>query len=329
MYNEVPIYINTTVYYTVVTMAKPKKRWGKKKKYKRNLSEYDEELIRRGTFYLEFEWAKSWKGELHEMNEGKVGRPYEFPESLIKLQSIWLHFTDLRGVIGITRKVVEMSQIQDYNCFSTVGRRVNMMSLKFKLPKDKDIYCSTDLSGVKMNMGGEYFEKMYGDGRKKFIKVTLTGNPYTKDLYEVDVAIEGEELSEPDVAMTHMTELGAMGYNILGFWGDGKYDVHELFDFLDHYNIPSSIKIRDDVVIDPGGGSYRRSIEVARFKYLDYEKWAERTSYGMRWPGTEGIISAVKRKFGERVRAKKEENMLREAKRKFWAYELIRNYAKA
>ena len=90
-----------------------------------------------------------------------------------------------------------------------------MMSLKFKLPKEKDIYCATDLTGMKMNMSGEYFEKMYGDGKKKFIKVTLTGNPYTKDLYEVDVAIEGEELSEPDVAMTHMTELDAMGYNIL------------------------------------------------------------------------------------------------------------------
>lgn len=306
-----------------------RKRWGKKKKYPRNWHNYNEELIRRGTFYLEFEWAKSWKRELHEMNEGKVGRPYEFPESLIKLQAVWLHFTDLRGVVGITRKVVEIGQIPDYNCFSTVCRRVNLMSLKLKLPKDKDIYCATDMTGVKMNMSGEYFEKMYGDGKKKFIKVTLTGNPYTKDLYEVDVAIEGEELSEPDVAMTHMAELEAQGYNILGFWGDGKYGTHELFDFLDYYNIPSAVKIREDAVIDQGGGSVRRNIEVSRLKYLGYERWAKKTSYGVRWTGTEGIISAVKRKFGEIVRARKEENMLRAAKRKFWAYETIRKYAKA
>lgn len=309
-------------------MKKPKKRWGKKKKYKRNWHEYNEELIRRGTFYLDFEWAKSWKRELHKMNEGKVGRPYEFPESLIKLQSVWLEFTDLRGVIGITRQVVEIGKIPDYNCFSTLNRRVNMMSLKFKLPKDKDIYCATDMTGVKMNMGGEYFEKMYGDGKKKFIKVTLTGNPYTKDLYEVDVAIEGEELSEPDVAMTHMTEFESQGYNILKFWGDGKYGTHELFDFLDYYNIKAAVKFAQNAIVDPGG-SVRRGIEVIKFQSLGYEKWAEETSYGMRWPGTEGIISAVKRKFSERVRAKKEENMLREAKRKFWAYEIIRNYARA
>lgn len=310
-------------------MKKTKKRWGKKKKYNRDWHDYNEELIRRGTFYLDFEWAKSWKQELREMNKNKVGRPFDFPTSLIKLQGVWLNFTDLRGVVGITRKVVEIGQIPDYNCFSTVCRRVNMMSLKFKLPKDRDIYCATDMTGMKMNMSGEYFEKMYGDGKKKFIKVTLTGNPYTKDLYEIDVAIEGEELSEPDVAMTHMTELDAQGYNILGFWGDGKYDTHEMFDFLDWLNIPSSVKIRKDAVIDPGGGSYRRDIEVSRIKFLGYDKWAKKMSYGMRWPGTEGIISAVKRKFGERVKARKEENMLREAKRKFWAYEEMRKYAKA
>lgn len=309
-------------------MAKPKNRWGKKKKYKRNWHNYNEELVRRGTFYLDFEWAKSWKKELHEMNERKVGRPYEFPHSLIKLQSIWMHFTDLRGVVGITRKVVEFGKIPDHNCFSTVNRRVNMMSLKFKLPKDKDIYCSTDMTGVKLNMSGEYFYEKYGDGKKKFIKVTLTGDPYTKDLYEVDVAIEGEELSEPDVAMVHMAELDAQGFNILKFWGDGSYDAHELFDFLDYYNIKAAVKMRQNAIVDPGG-SVRRGIEVAKFQSKGYEKWSEETQYGMRWPGTEGIISAVKRKFGERVRAKKEENMLREAKRKFWAYEIIRNYAKA
>ena len=32
---------------------------------------------------------------------------------------------------------------------------------------------------------------------------------------------------------------------------------------------------------------------------LGYEKRAEGNQHGMRWPGTEGIFSAMKRKFGE------------------------------
>ena len=309
-------------------MSIPKKRWGKKRIYPRNWKEYNEELVLRGTFYLDFDWVKNWKKELREMNENKVGAPYQFPNSLIELQAVWLHFTDYRGVEGITRKVYEIGEIPDYNDYSTISRRIRNINLQFDIPKSKEIFVSTDMTGMKMNMSGEYFEAKYGDGKKKFIKVTLSADPFNKDMLKLDVSLEGEELSEPEVAMTHMAELETEGYNVLGFWGDGGYDCHDLFDFLDFYNIPSAVKIRKNAIIDPGG-SVRRNIEVAKYQELGYEKWAKERQYGQRWVGTEGIFSAVKRKYGERVRAKLEENMIREAKRKFWTYERIRKYAKA
>jgi len=310
-------------------MKKPKTSWKKNRSFPRDWKAYNEELVRRGTFYLDFNWVRGWKREVREMNENKVGAPYQYPESLIELQSVWLHFIDLRGVEGITRQVVEIGKLPEYNDFSTISRRVNKMGTKLDLPKDKDIYCSTDGSGMKMNMSGEYFYEKYGDGKKKFIKVTITGNPYTKDVYKIDVSLEGEDLSEPDVAMTHIAELESEGYNILKFWGDGAFDCYELFDFLDYYDIKSAIKIRKNAIVDPGGGSLRRNLEVIKSQSLGYEKWAKEVRYGRRWTGTEGIFSPVKKKFGERVRATDEVNMLREVKRKFWAYEKIRNYAKA
>jgi hypothetical protein len=309
-------------------MNKPKKRWGKKINDKRDWEFYNEELIRRGTFYLDFDWVKNWNRELSVMNEKKVGRPYEFPESLIKLQALWLQFIDLRGVEGITRQVVEIGELPQYNDFSTVSRRVNAMSTKIVLPEEKEIFVSTDGSGMKMNMSGEYFEAKYGKGDKKFIKVIISANPFTKDLLKCEVSLEGEDLSEPQAAMTHMAELEAEGYKILKFWGDGAFDVHELFDFLDYYKIESAIKIRKNAVIDPGG-SVRRNIEVRKYLQQGYKKWAKEKKYGRRWTGTEGIFSAVKTKFGERVRTKKEKNMINEVKRKFWAYELLRHSAKA
>ena len=304
------------------------KRWGKKKKYPRDWKAYNEELVRRGTFYLDFEWVKNWKKELEEMNKNKVGAPYQFPESLIELQAVWHQLVNYRGVEGVTRAVVEAGKLPQYNDFSTINRRVNKMNTKIMLPEKGDIYAATDGTGTKLNMSGEYFETKYGNGKKKFIKVIITANPITKDLLKVDASLEGEELSEPQVAMTHMAELEAEGYNILKFWGDGSFDAHELFDFLDYYNIEPAVKIGKDAVIDPGG-SVKRNIEVAKFQELGYEQWAKEKEYGKRWLGTEGIISAVKRCFGERVRSKNEENMIKEAKRKFWAYEKIRVYAKA
>lgn len=308
--------------------TKPKKRWGKKRKYKRNWKQYNEELVIRGTFYLDYDWIKKgWKKELEEMNKGKCGAPYQFPESLINLQGVWHQLLDYRGVEGVTREVVKVGKLPEYNDYSTINRRVNKMKTHIELPDCKDINVACDGSGMKMNMSGEYFQDKYGDGKKKFIKVTISADPFTKELLKLDVSLEGEELSEPDVAMTHIAELEAEGYNILKFWGDGSFDVHDLFDILDFYNIDSAIKIRKNAIIDPGG-SVRRNIEVAKFQELGYEEWAEKTGYGQRWVGTEGIFSAVKRKFGERVRAKTEENMLREVKRRFWAYETIRKYAK-
>jgi hypothetical protein len=305
-----------------------RKPWKKKRTFMRNWTQINDELVRRGHFYLELSWVKSWKRELATMNENKVGRPYQFPESLIKLQAIWQQFVDYRGVEGMTQAIYELGQIPMYNDYSTINRRVNKLKITFDIPPGKDLFVATDGSGMKLNMSGEYFYEKYGDGKKKFIKVTISADPFDKDIYKVDVSLEGEELSEPDVAMTHMAELVAEGHNIEKFWGDGSFDVHELFDFLDYYNIKSAVKIRKNAIIDPGG-SVRRNIEVKKFQELGYKKWARKKHYGRRWVGTEGIFSSVKKKFGERTKAKTEENMIREIKRRFWAYEQMRKYAMA
>ncbi|MEM3860050.1 MAG: hypothetical protein QW478_11725 [Candidatus Micrarchaeaceae archaeon] len=50
-------------------------------------------------------------------------------------------------------------------------------------------------------------------------------------------------------------------------------------------------------------------------------------NYGVRWPGTEGIFSAVKRKFGEntfKIRRWSGGKELQE----FWEYDKIREYGK-
>ena len=71
---------------------------------------------------------------------------------------------------------------------------VLLYSMSLFQSRRETISASTDGSGMKMNMGGEYFEEKYGDGKKKFIKVTITADPYDKDLLRVEVALEGEGL---------------------------------------------------------------------------------------------------------------------------------------
>ncbi len=50
--------------------------------------------------------------------------------------------------------------------------------------------------------------------------------------------------------------------------------------------------------VDYGGSKGRRN-GIGEYRRLGYDQWVEKKRYGMRWVATEGVFSAVKRKFGE------------------------------
>ncbi|KXB05748.1 hypothetical protein AKJ49_00170 [candidate division MSBL1 archaeon SCGC-AAA382A03] len=62
-----------------------------------------------------------------------------------------------------------------------------------------------------------------------------------------------------------------------------------------------------------------RGEAVREFQKQGYEEWKGDHDYGKRW-AVEGFFSAVKRCFGETVRAASPEGMVREVKRKFALY---------
>ena len=308
-------------------MAK-KKRWSKKFVDKRDWKIENEKYVVRGEFLFDLEFVKSWDKELEEMNQGKRGAPFQFPESFIEWLAVLSQWISNRGLQGVTRKFQMYGLIQKEADYSTISIRVNKIDTSFELPTEGNISCSSDGSGFKMTNRGDYKETKYGDGRKKFLKVTISADPYKKKLLDIDVSIDGEGDSEPEVAMSHLENLLALGYKIDQFFGDGSFDVHDLFDLLCQYAILSGIKIRKNASLDPDGtGSWRRKQEVLKYRRLGYKKWARETNYGRRWTGTEGIFSAVKGIFGEETRSKNIQNLIHEVKRKFWAYDKMRQYA--
>ena len=311
--------------------TKPKrekgKRWGKKREDKRVWPEYNEELVVRGRFLLDTDWVKSWHKELADMNKGKKGAPYEFPNSLIELQAVWNQLVGVRQVEGVTRDLAAAAKVPDFNDYSTINRRINALDPKFELPKNGFCSISTDGTGVKMHNAGEYRQIKYGNKQKRWIEVVISANPLTKDLLAVEVNMDGEGPGEPNVAMQHLNTLWNNNITIDKFWGDGKFDVLELFNLLERHGTESAIPPRDNAS-NAAHGSMRRAREVAEYQIKTWDDWARDKQYGKRWLGTEGIISSVKGVFGEHTRAKTAENACLEAKRKFWAYERMRKYAK-
>ena len=309
-------------------MAK-RKRWGKKFIDKRDWVVENEKYVVRGEFLFDLDFVMSWDDELEEMNEGKRGAPFQFPESFVEWLAVLNQWISNRGLQGVTRRFQEFGLIPKEADYSTISIRINKIDTSFELPKEGHISVSTDGSGMKMSNRGDYKETKYGDGKKKFLRVTISADPYKKKLLDIDVCVDGEGASEPEVAMSHLEELIGIGYTIDKFFGDGSFDVHDLFDLLCQYSILAAIKIRKNASLDlEGKGSWKRKQEVLNYRKKKYKKWAQEKEYGRRWTGTEGIFSAVKGIFGEETRSKNIDNMLHEVKRKFWAYDKMCQYAK-
>ena len=286
---------------------KEKQRWGPEKKHVCNWKEYNEELVVRGEFFLELEWVKSWDSELEKMNGGKRGKPFVFPESLIRLQGLWHQWMDYREIEGLTRKLAELGLVPEFNDYSTVNRRVNKLDIELKLPEKGFVSVTSDGTGIKMTNRGEYKTSMYGGRHKKYVHVTITVNTETKKILASTACVVGEGDSEPETAQKHMRKLIGSGTKVKKFLGNGSFDTRKIFNFCEENKIETAVK---------------------NYKVKEYKKWAKETNYGKRWV-VEGVFSAVKRKFTENTRSKKNRNIIHEIRMKFWAHQSMKDYAEA
>jgi len=302
---------------------KENKRWGKKFIDERDWREYNEQLVKRGELILDFDWVKHWDDELIEMNRNKIGHPYVFPNSLIRLQTILHNKTiPVRMIEGITRQLCFMAQIPDYNDYSTINRRINQLDYRLEVPDRNLVAIFGDGSGFQAINGGEYLREKYGKKNRRWIQVIILGDPKTKEPVSFEVNLI--PASEAESAKRQLQGILDQKVEVERFGGDGSFDEIDLWKKLESNDIQPAIKpdsnARDD------SECKMRNNNVRERNTIGYEEWARRHDYGKRWPATEGIFSAVKRMFGEHLAAKSEVGLVQEAKSKVWAYRIIKRY---
>jgi len=296
------------------------KRWGRKFNDVRNWRKYNEHLVKQGEHLLAFDFVECWNEELSAMNSGKVGAPYQFPNTLIELQSLW-HAKQLpyRMIEGMTRDLARMGHLPEYNDYSTVNRRVNELSYCLALPQGNDIIVFSDGSGLQAVNGGEYLREKYGKKNRRWIQIILLGD--AKHHEPISYEIKLLPASEPDSTQKQIKKLLSSGVTIKSVGGDGGLDKKSLWDFLEQENITPLIKPDENALSDTKCPS--RNQAVLERNKLGYKKWSKKNGYGRRWTATEGIFSAIKRIFGEQIKATSEKGMLQEAACKIWAYQRI------
>ncbi|OWP57179.1 MAG: hypothetical protein B2I17_02035 [Thermoplasmatales archaeon B_DKE] len=140
--------------------------------------------------------------------------------------------------------------------------------------------------------------------------------------------IKGGADQEPETAGKHITEAVMKGVTVREFYGDGAFDTNDLFDLMHTINAKPVIKIRKNASTDRCRGSRYRRKEIWEYRNRGYRTWAEENHYSMRWSGTEGIFSAIKRKFGENCVSRSARGLEVEGYQRLWIYDHINNASK-
>ena len=116
---------------------------------------------------------------------------------------------------GITRQLVVIADLPEYNDYSTVNRRVNRLDVKLDLPSGMTIVVGGDGTGFQAISGGEYMRQKYGKKNRKWIQVIILGDPETKEPVSFEVNIVSR--SEADSVEEQIEDLIGEGVDIKEF----------------------------------------------------------------------------------------------------------------
>ncbi|MCH1770890.1 MULTISPECIES: transposase [Metallosphaera] len=171
----------------------------------------------------------------------------------------------------------------------------------------------SDGTGISVEQGGRYIRARYGGKRRgKFLKVAVDVDSKSTRVVKAEV-----ENSEVDSAVKVIRKIRKEDGQIAKFYGDKAYDSNRIYNLV------------HDVVILKKSANSGRANPRRRDTILEYREssrdWSRRRGYSKQWR-VEIVISAIKRMFGDGIRAR---NVLQRMASllKFWLYHLMRNKA--
>ena len=286
-------------------------------------------MVNRGrilTLFLK-DTSLNFDKELRDMNRGKRGKPYEYPNVLI-----WAGFAikcvfhqGYRQLQGFMEDICKSlgTIIPD---FRTLWWRIDHMSkqgVKFNVPRDTKISIAVDSTGLKLVNDGEYRTKKYKKV-KSWAKFHTAANEATGEAVNLVITKDNvgdcrefKRIIEPVAKITEKVDT------------DKAYDTEENFEYCDGKGIYPGIPVklnaspkgkgprRDAVRLQlglhrgPGRPPKDRRDLPRTEREANQKEWSDSTGHGYRWV-IEGFYSRFKRLFGEYVFSRKRKNVEKE-----------------
>ena len=206
---------------------------------------YNQSLVRRGQVLLDFGVLDVWDHELSLMNEGKVGEPYDYPDSFIQLlgyMRVYFHlpYRQAEGVV-IAHASTKVSCIPDYN---TISRRVNRLDIKINEKLGDDIVIALDSTGIKVANRGEWIRHIW-HVRKGYLKIHVAVDIKRKRILSLEVTSE-EVHRDGRILKKLVANASSGGNHVKGVLADGMYDSNNNFRCLSKNHIKPGIKTRSN-----------------------------------------------------------------------------------
>jgi|Deesub1362B_J571_1020462.scaffolds.fasta_scaffold07730_2 hypothetical protein len=158
-------------------------------------NEYNEKHVRRGELLLDLESLKSWEKDLAEMNNGKNGRPYRYPDTFFRFLGVLyvlfhLPFRQIEDFIRALGRLVPELKVPDH---STIHRRVSKLNLDLSealFRSNQPVVIAIDASGIKVTNREEWIRKKWKK-RKGYLKIQFDVNTETKEVIAFEITTEG------------------------------------------------------------------------------------------------------------------------------------------
>lgn len=296
-----------------------------RKKQKRDWKKYNDQLVKRGELLIDLDFVEKWEEELEEMNWGKRGKPFDYPESLIEFLAFPRYFFRLpfrqeEGFVEAIAKLLPELEVPDY---TTIHRRINRLKPKFGRSLrglGDDVVIAINASGIKVTNRGEWRRELWGGKSKRgYLKIHVAVDVKTGQILAMEIT---DDRTGDSRKFKSLVERASERANVKLALADSAYDSRENFNLFETKGIEPGIRIKHGASSKAHGSWARRR---AALEFLKNEKkWKQRVGYGRRWTA-EGTFSNVKRTFGEFVVAKKFKHMIQEMMLKAFTYNVLMN----
>jgi hypothetical protein len=285
----------------------------------RDWGSYNDALVRLGEIGIDSSMIGLWMKELKRENRGKVGVPYSYADSFIKLMAcvrllFHLPYRQAEGFITFLSSHIDGLSVPDY---STMNRRMNKLEVPLEdslINSNAPVSIAVDASGIKVHNGGDWIRHVW-NVKRGYLKIHFAVNIKTKQVVSMDVSSEKVYDGKRLKRLVNRAEKNVRVKRVLG---DGAYDSRANFNFLDANHIKPVIRVRSNSV-PKSKGSQARKLAVIEQRAFKPKAWSRIHRFGYRWR-VEGAFSCIKRIFGEYASARKFANMAKEMLLKAFIY---------